>query len=118
MRHLCGNRKLGRTTAHRLALFKNLSIALIEREAIETTVPKAKELTGYFDKLVTLAKKGDTHSQRAIFAKLQHKESVKKLVQELAPKLANRNSGYTSIVKTGQRKGDAAFMAKVTIIQD
>lgn len=118
MRHLNGNRKLGRTTAHRLALLKNLSIALIEREAIETTVPKAKELKGYFDKLVTLAKKGDTHSQRAIFAKLQHKESVKKLVSELAPKLSARNSGYTAMVKTGQRKGDAAFLAKLSIIKD
>ncbi len=116
MRHLKAHRKLGRTSAHRVALLKNLSIALVRYEHIETTLPKAKELKAYFDKLVTKAKKADFNAHRAVFAELQDKEAVKKLMNEIAPKLSTRNSGYTSIVKTNQRKGDAALMATITIV--
>jgi large subunit ribosomal protein L17 len=117
MRHRVAHRKLGRTTSHRLALLKNLSISLIEHEKIETTLPKAKELKPYFDKLVTKAKKGDLNAHRAVFALLQDKESTKKLINELVPALSSRTSGYTSLVKTGQRRGDAAEMAILSIIR-
>lgn len=116
MRHLKAHRKLGRTTAHRAALLKNLAIALVKYEHIETTLPKAKELKSYFDKLVTKAKKADFNAHRAIFAELQDKDSVKKLMNEIAPKLNSRSSGYTTIVKTSQRKGDAALMATIAIV--
>jgi large subunit ribosomal protein L17 len=117
MRHRVAHRKLGRTTSHRLALLKNLSISLIQYEKIQTTLPKAKELKPYFDKLVTKAKKGDLNAHRAVFALLQDKESTKKLINELVPALSSRTSGYTSLVKTGQRRGDAAEMAILSIIR-
>jgi large subunit ribosomal protein L17 len=116
MRHLKAHRKLGRTSAHRVALLKNLAISLIRYEKIETTLPKAKELKAYFDKLVTKAKKADFNAHRAVFSELQDKESVKKLMNEVAPMLASKTSGYTSIVKTNQRKGDAALMATISIV--
>lgn len=118
MRHRVAHRKLGRTTSHRLALLKNLSIALIRFEKIETTLPKAKELRSYFDRLVTKAKKADFNAHREIFALLQDKECTKKLITELVPALSNRSSGYTGLVKLGQRKGDAADMAALTILKD
>lgn len=117
MRHKMVNRKLGRTTSHRLALFKNLSLALIRYEKIETTVPKAKELRSYFEKLVTAAKKGDFNAHRAVFAKLQNKEAVKKLMNEIAPSFAERNGGYTRMTKTGIRRGDAAEMAIIELVK-
>ena len=117
MRHRVAYRKLGRTTSHRLALLKNLAISLIQYEKIETTLPKAKELKPYFDKLVTKAKKGDLNAHRAVFALLQDKESTKKLINELVPAFASRTSGYTSLVKTGQRRGDAAEMAILSVIK-
>ena len=116
MRHKIAHRKLGRTTAHRKALLKNLSISLIEHGLIETTLPKAKELKAFFDKLVTIAKKDDFNAHRAVFARLQNKEAVKKLINEIAPALNDRSGGYTSIVKTRTRRGDAALMAKISII--
>lgn len=117
MRHRNAHRKLGRTTAHRKALLKNLAIALITSEKIETTTPKAKELKSYFDKLVTKAKKGDANAHRAVFALLQDKESTNKLVTEIAPKLENRKGGYLTLQKTRIRRGDAAEMAVVAIAE-
>ena len=116
MRHKKGYRKLGRTSAHRAALLSNLAIALIKSGKIETTLAKSKELRGYFEKLVTKAKKGDFNAHRNVFAKLQNKEATKKLVEEIAPKLADRNGGYVSIKKTRIRVGDAAPMATVEIL--
>lgn len=115
MRHNHGYRKLGRTSSHREALLKNLSIALISAGKIETTLPKAKELRSYFEKLVTRARKNDSEAHRAIFASLQDKESVKKLVGEVAPKFVGVNGGYTRIIKTRLRKGDAAQMAYIEL---
>ena len=115
MRHNHGYRKLGRTSSHRAALLKNLSIAIIKSGKIETTLPKAKELRSYFEKLVTRARKGDSEAHRAVFARLQDKESVKKLVSEIAPKFAGVNGGYTRIIKTRVRKGDAAQMAYIEL---
>lgn len=116
MRHGQGYRKLGRTSSHRKALLKNLSIALIASEKIETTLPKAKELQSYFEKLITKAKKDDSMAHRLVFSHLQHKDSVKKLVKEIAPKYSNKNGGYTRIIKTRMRVGDAAPMAIVELV--
>jgi len=116
MRHRHGYRKLGRTSSHRAALLKNLSIALIENEKIETTVPKAKELRSHIEKLITIAAKGDSNAHRAVFAALQCKESTKKLVDELAPKYADRPGGYTRITRTRIRRGDATTMAFIELV--
>ncbi len=116
MRHKHGYRKLGRTSTHRAALLKNLSIALINSGKIETTLQKAKELRRYFEKLLTAAKKGDSNAHRAVFAALQDKEATKKLVNEIAPKYLERNGGYTRIIKTRLRRGDAASMAFIELV--
>jgi len=116
MRHNHGYRKLGRTSAHRAALLKNLTIAIIKSGKIETTLPKAKELRSYVEKLITTASKGDFNAHRAVFAKLQDKEATNKLVTEIAPKYKDRNGGYTRIIKTRVRKGDAAEMAYIELV--
>ncbi|MFV0480964.1 MAG: 50S ribosomal protein L17 [Campylobacteraceae bacterium] len=116
MRHKHGYRKLGRTSSHRGALLKNLSIAIIKSEKIETTLPKAKELRGFIEKLITRAKKGDFNAHRSIFAALQDKEATNKLVVEIAPKYTERNGGYTRITKTRLRRGDAAELAIIELV--
>ena len=116
MRHKHGYRKLNRTSSHRKALLKNLAIALVERERIETTLPKAKELRSYVEKLVTKARNADLNTHRAIFAALQDKEATKKLINEIAPKYETRNGGYTSIIKTRIRRGDATQMAFISFV--
>ena len=100
MRHRHGYRKLGRTSSHRAALLKNLTIALIENGKIETTVPKAKELRSYAEKLVTVARTGEANAHREVFAALQSKEATKKLLNEIAPAYKERNGGYTRITRT------------------
>lgn len=115
MRHKHGYRKLGRTSTHRAALLKNLTISIINVGKIETTLPKAKELRSYVEKLITTAlhrdeKGSDFNAHRAVFAKLQDKVATKKLVEQIAPKFADKNGGYTRILKTRLRKGDAAEM--------
>ncbi|MFA7084893.1 MAG: 50S ribosomal protein L17 [Arcobacteraceae bacterium] len=116
MRHKHGYRKLNRTSSHRKALLKNLAIALIEREKIETTVPKAKELKRYIEKLVTTSRNPDLNTHRLVFAALQHKEATKKIINEIAPKYLERNGGYTSLIKTRIRKGDATPMAYIAFV--
>jgi large subunit ribosomal protein L17 len=116
MRHRHGYRKLGRTSAHRGALLKNLSIALIENGKIETTVPKAKELRSFVEKLITTACKGDANAHRAVFAALQNKEATKKLLNDIAPGYVERAGGYTRIVRTRIRRGDATSMAFIELV--
>ncbi len=116
MRHRHGYRKLGRTSAHRAALLKNLTIALIENGKIETTVPKAKELRSYVEKLITTAGKGDANAHRAVFASLQNKEATKKLLGEIGPKYVERQGGYTRITRTRIRRGDATTMAFIELV--
>jgi large subunit ribosomal protein L17 len=116
MRHRHGYRKLGRTSSHRKALLKNLSIALIKSGRIETTLPKAKELRSHFEKLITKARVGDANAHRAVFAVLQDKESTKKLMNEIAPQYKDRNGGYTRIIRTRIRRGDAAEMAFIELV--
>jgi len=116
MRHKHGYRKLGRTSSHRKALLKNLSIALIKSGKIETTLPKAKELRSYFEKLITKARVGDSNAHRVVFAYLQDKETTKKLLNEIAPEYKDRNGGYTRITKTRIRRGDASPMAFIELV--
>lgn len=116
MRHKHGYRKLNRTSSHRKALLKNMAIALITREKIETTVPKAKELQRYIEKLVTVSRVADLNTHRQVFASLQDKETTKKIINEIAPKYVERKGGYTSIVKTRIRRGDATQMAFISFV--
>ncbi|MBU0720984.1 50S ribosomal protein L17 [bacterium] len=116
MRHRHGYRKLGRTSSHRAALLKNLSISLIEHGKIETTVEKAKELRSYVEKLITIAGKNDSNAHKAVFAALQSKEATKKLVNEIAPKYVDRAGGYTRINRTRIRRGDATTMAFIELV--
>ncbi|ASM37667.1 MAG: 50S ribosomal protein L17 [Campylobacter sputorum] len=118
MRHKHGYRKLGRTSSHRKATLKNLAIAIINCEKIETTLPKAMELKSYIEKMITRARKGDFNADRAVFALLQDKVATKKLVSEIAPKYANRAGGYTRVVKTRLRRGDAAQLAYIELISE
>lgn len=108
MRHLNQGRKLNRTSAHRKALFKNLVLALIHHERIQTTDAKAKEMRRFADRMVTLGKQGDLAAHRRAFAFLQSHEAVKKLFDEIAPRFKDRNGGYTRVIKFGVRRGDAA----------
>ncbi len=117
-RHGYQGRKLHRERDQRRALIKSLADSLIKYETIETTLPKAKEVTPYVEKLITKAKKGDLHNRRQVIAKLQTLESAHKLVDELAPKLKSRNSGHLRIEKTSLRRGDNAQMAKVSFVDD
>lgn len=117
MRHKHGYRKLGRTSSHRKALLKNLAIALIENNKIETGVFKAKELQSYIEKLVTVARIGDFNSHRQVFAYLQNKSATKKLITEVAPKYKERKGGYTSIHRTRLRRGDASMMAIIEFVE-
>jgi large subunit ribosomal protein L17 len=114
MRHGLKHRKLNRNSSHRRALLRNLAIALIERENITTTLPKAKELRPYVERLMTLARKGDLASYRLVISRLgNNKLASKKLFSELAPKYKDRNGGYTGIYKIGFRKDDASPMAVI-----
>jgi large subunit ribosomal protein L17 len=116
MRHLKQGRKLGRTTAHRKALLRNLATALLEHERIITTEPKAKELRRVADKLVTLGKRGNLHARRQALQVVQSNAVVQKLFNEIAPRLAERQGGYTRILRLGYRPGDAAAMAVIELV--
>jgi large subunit ribosomal protein L17 len=117
-RHGYQGRKFHRERDQRRALMKGLADSLVKYEAIETTLPKAKEIVPYFEKLITKAKKGDLHSRRMIIASLQTLASAHKLVDEIAPKLVGRTSGHLRIVKTRVRRGDNAQLAKISFVDD
>jgi large subunit ribosomal protein L17 len=116
MRHQNSGRKLNRTSAHRKALFKNLSIALFREELIKTTLPKAKELRRFAEPLITLAKTDGVANRRLAFARLRDKEMVGKLFVELGPRYRARPGGYLRILKCGFRAGDNAPMAYVELV--
>jgi large subunit ribosomal protein L17 len=116
MRHMKQGRKLGRTTAHRKALLRNLATALLEHERIITTEPKAKELRRVADKLVTLGKRGNLHARRQALQVVQSNAIVQKLFNEIAPRFAGRQGGYTRILRLGYRPGDAAAMAVIELV--
>lgn len=116
MRHGAAYRKLGRTVSHRQAMFANMAASLIKHEQITTTLPKAKELRPFVEKLVTLAKKGDLHARRQAISAVRDVPQVGKLFDTLAPRYAERNGGYIRIMKAGFRHGDNAAMAVIEFV--
>ena len=117
MRHASGHRKLGRDHEHRQAMLANMASSLIIHEQIKTTLPKAKELKRYAEKLVTLAKRGDLHARRQALATIKQEEAVKKLFDVLGPRYAERPGGYTRVLKAGFRYGDMAPMAIIELVE-
>ena len=117
MRHKIAHRKLNRTASHRKAMFANMSSSLVEHEQIVTTLPKAKELRPFVEKLVTLAKKGDLNSRRIAISRMRNKEQAKKLFDILGPRYADRPGGYIRIMKAGFRYGDNAPMAVIEFVE-
>jgi ribosomal protein L17 len=116
MRHKVAHRKLGRTTEHRMAMLKNMSASLIKHEQITTTLPKAKELRPYVEKLVTLAKKGGLSNRRLAHARLMDDQQLVKLFDVLAPRYAERPGGYVRVLKAGFRASDQAAMAIIEFV--
>ena len=116
MRHGIHHRKLNRTASHRRAMFANMAASLIEHEQIVTTLPKAKELKPIMDKLITLAKKGDLAARRLAISKIRNEEQVKKLFDTLGERYAERNGGYTRVLKAGFRHGDNAPLAVIELV--
>ncbi len=116
MRHGKKHNHLGRKTAHRKALLRNLAIALVEHKRINTTVAKAKALRVFVEPLITKGKTNSTHSRRVVFSYLQNKYAVDEIFSTIAEKVGDRPGGYTRIIKTGSRKGDAAEMAMIELV--
>ena len=125
MRHNLAHRKLGRVTEHRIALLRNQAIALLRHERIETTMPKAKELRPFVERLITIAKRGVAagegqgkalHARRLVLSEIPDKEVVGKLFETIAPRFAERPGGYTRILRVGFRRGDSAEVAHVELV--
>jgi large subunit ribosomal protein L17 len=116
MRHKVGHRKLNRTTSHRSAMLRNMAASLIKHEQISTGLAKAKELRPYVEKLVTLAKKGGLSNRRLAHSRLMDDAQEKKLFEVLAARYADRNGGYTRVIKAGYRGSDAAPMAVIEFV--
>jgi large subunit ribosomal protein L17 len=125
MRHNVAHRKLGRVTEHRLALLRNQAIALLRHERIETTIPKAKELRPFVERIITIARRGvaagdaagrTLHARRLVLAQLADREVVRKLFDTLAPRFAERPGGYVRILRVGFRRGDSAEVAQVELV--
>ena len=111
-----GSRKLGRTTDHRKAMLRAIVTFLLENGQIETTVTRAKEVRAVAEKMITIAKTNDLHSKRQVMAYVTKESVAKKLFDEIAPNYADRQGGYTRIIKTGPRRGDAAEMALIQLV--
>ena len=125
MRHRVGQRKLGRVTEHRIAMLRNQAEALIQHEHIETTLPKAKELRPFVERIITIAKRGiaagDTnqgalHARRLVLRDIQNRDVVGKLFDTIAPRFAERPGGYTRILRVGYRRGDSAEVAQIELV--
>ena len=116
MKHRIKGKKLNRTSSHRKALFKNLAQAIIKHEQIITTLPKAKSMKPIIDKLITLGKKGSLHARRQAFSQLRDNNMVSKLFGDLATRYAERQGGYSRVLKAGYRYGDAAAMAVLELV--
>ena len=116
MRHLHKGRKLNRTSSHRTAMFKNMMASLIEHEEIRTTLPKAKELRGYVERLITISKLDTIAKRRIVFSRIRSRDAVSKLFNELGPRFKQRPGGYLRIIKCGYRSGDKAPMAIVQLV--
>ena len=116
MKHRWAGRKLGRTSSHRMALLRNLVTQFLDKERLITTVPKAKELRPFAEKIITLGKRESLHARRRALAVIRSKSVVRKLFGTLAPRFADRNGGYTRILRLGPRKGDGAELALIELI--
>ena len=116
MRHRHSGRQLNRNSSHRKAMFRNMTVSLVEHELIKTTLPKAKELRSYAEPLITLAKRDSVANRRLAFDRTRSKEAVGKLFAELGPRYAERPGGYIRILKCGYRAGDKAPMAYVELV--
>ena len=116
MRHGSAHRKLGRTTAHRTAMFANMAASLIKHEQIVTTLPKAKELRPFVEKLISLGKRGDLHARRIAISRVRDVEQVGKLFAVLGPRYQDRNGGYIRVLKAGFRHGDNAALAVIELV--
>ncbi len=116
MRHGSAHRKLGRTTSHRTAMFANMAASLIKHEQITTTLPKAKELRPFVEKLVTLAKRGDLHARRIAISRVRDVDQVRKLFDTLGPRYQAREGGYLRVLKAGFRFGDNAPVAVIEFV--
>ena len=116
MRHGVANRKLNRTSSHRIAMLENMAVSLIKNETIKTTLPKAKELRPFVEKVITLGKKNKESSRSSAYNTLQDKEAVAKVFKELSVRYKDRNGGYCRIVKAGFRTGDNAPMAFIQLL--
>ncbi len=116
MRHRKSGRFFSRTSSHRKAMFKNMMVSMLKHELITTTVPKAKELRGYIEPLITLGKVDTVHNRRLAFAKLRDREMVTKLFTDIGPHFKARPGGYLRVLKCGNRKGDCAPMAIVELV--
>ncbi|WP_228243613.1 50S ribosomal protein L17 [Porphyrobacter sp. GA68] len=116
MRHGISQRKLGRKSGHRTAMFRNMAAALIKHEQILTTLPKAKELRPYIEKLITLAKRGGLSNRRLAMSRLGDEAQLRKLFDTLAERYGDREGGYTRVIKAGYRASDAAQMAVIELV--
>jgi len=116
MRHRVAGRKLSRHTQHRELMFRNMLVSLLQHERIKTTLAKGKELRSWADRMISLGKKGTLHARRRAFSLLRDKGIVKKLFDEIAPKLKDRQGGYTRVYKLGWRQGDAAPLSLVELV--
>jgi len=118
MRHNNSGRRLGRTTSHRIAMFRNMVTSLLNHERIITTDAKAKEIRSVAEKMITLGKRGDLHAHRQAAAYIREKSVVTKLFSLIAPRYKDRPGGYTRIIKLGQRLGDAASMSVIELVEE
>ncbi len=116
MRHGKSGKRLGRTSSHKKAMVRNMVTSLFEHERIVTTTPKAKEVRKVADKMITLAKRGDLHAKRQAMSFIRSRDVVAKLFDEIQAQFSDRNGGYTRIIQTGQRRGDAAPMAILELV--
>jgi len=116
MRHKISGRKLNRTSSHRVAMFKNMMASLIEHEEIKTTLPKAKELRGYVERLITISKVDTVAKRRIVYSRVRSKEAVSKLFSDIGPRFKQRPGGYLRVLKCGYRAGDKAPMAIVQLV--
>ena len=117
MRHGMAGRKLNVTSAHRISMFRNMATSLLKHEQITTTLPKAKELRPYVERIITLGKRGDLHARRQAAAQIRDEAVVRKLFDTLAPRYAARTGGYTRVLRAGIRYGDAAQMAVIELVE-
>ena len=118
MRHGKRGRKLGRTASHKRAMLNNMATSLFDNGKVRTTLPKAKELRGVVERLISFAKRGDLHARRQVLRRIQNKVVVAKLFDEIGPSFAGRNGGYTRMFKLGPRRGDSSELCLIELVTD